>query len=223
MKKIIYLFLLISVSSFAQEKLTPELLFKLGRVNNPQVSPDAKTVLYEVKKYDLAANKGTNYIYTVASAGGTPFQVSDDATNAFDAKWRPDGKKISFLSTINSEVQLFEINLDGSAKTQITFVKGGIGSYKYAPNLSMIAYSADVKLDRTVAEQYADLPFVQARIIDGLFYRHWDAWHDYSYSHMFISPYTDGKLAGEATDIMKEEKYDAPLQPLSGVDRRGGE
>jgi len=216
MKKIIYLFLLISVSSFAQEKLTPELLFKLGRVNNPQVSPDAKTVLYEVKKYDLAANKGTNYIYTVASAGGTPFQVSDDATNAFDAKWRPDGKKISFLSTINSEVQLFEINLDGSAKTQITFVKGGIGSYKYAPNLSMIAYSADVKLDRTVAEQYADLPFVQARIIDGLFYRHWDAWHDYSYSHMFISPYTDGKLAGEATDIMKEEKYDAPLQPFGG-------
>ncbi len=216
MKKIIYLFLFIASYTFAQEKLTPEMLWKLGRVNNPQVSPDAKTVIYEVKKYDLATNKGTNYIYSMAPAGGTPVQLSDESTNAFNVKWRPDGKKINFLSAINGEVQLFEINPDGSAKTQITFVKGGIGSYKYAPNITMLAYSADVKLDRTVAEQYADLPLVQARIIDGLLYRHWDAWHDYSYSHIFIAPCADGKIIGDATDIMKEEKCDAPLQPFGG-------
>jgi dipeptidyl aminopeptidase/acylaminoacyl peptidase len=216
MKKLIYVFLLLSLQSVAQEKLTPETLWKLARVNNPQVSPDAKTVIYEVKKYDLAANKGTNYIYAVAATGGTPLQVSTESTNAFNVKWRPDGKKITFLSAESGDVQLYEMNADGSAKTQISFVKGGISSYKYAPNLSMIAYSADVKLDRTVNEMYADLPLANARIIEGLFYRHWDAWHDYAYSHMFIAPYTDGKLAGEATDIMQEERYDAPLQPFGG-------
>jgi len=217
MKRIIYIFLLSGIATFAQqEKLTPELLWKLGRVNNPQVSPDTKTVMYEVKNYDLAANKGTNHILTLSAGGGTPFSVTDDATNAFDSKWRPDGKKITFLSSSSGEVQLYEINADGTGKLQITFVKGGIGSYKYAPNLSMIAYSASVKLDRTAAEMYADLPQVQARIIDGLFYRHWDAWNDYSYSHMFIAPYIDGKSAGDATDIMKDEKYDAPLQPFGG-------
>lgn len=216
MKKIIYAFLIISLNVSAQEKLTPEMLWKLGRVNNPQVSPDGKTVIYELKRYDLTANKGTNYIYSVAPGGGTPVALTDDATNAFNVKWRPDGKKICFLSNVNGEAQLFEANPDGSVKTQITFVKGGIGSYKYAPNLTMIAYSADVKLDRTVAEMYSDLPQVQARIIDGLFYRHWDAWHDYSYSHMFLAPYSDGKLTAEATDIMKEERFDAPLQPFGG-------
>ncbi|MEI6508910.1 MAG: S9 family peptidase [Bacteroidota bacterium] len=217
MKRVLFIFLLIGFQSFAQqEKLTPETLFKLGRVGNPVVSPDAKQILYEVKNYDLAANKGTNHIFTLSPGGGTPFLVTDDATNAFDAKWRPDGKKITFLSSQSGEVQLYEINADGSAKTQITFVKGGIGSYKYSPNLSMLAFSADVKLDRTAAEMYADLPLVQARIIDGLFYRHWDAWHDYAYSHMFIASYTDGKVASEPLDIMKEEKFDAPLQPFGG-------
>lgn len=217
MKRItIVLLLLACTSLYAQERLTPEMLWKLGRVNNPQVSPDGKTVLYEVKKYDLAANKGTNFIYSVSPAGGTPVQLTDDATNAFNVKWRPDGKKITFLSASAGDVQLYEANPDGSGKAQVTFVQGGISSYKYAPNLSMLAYSADVKLDRTVNEMYADLPMVQARIIDGLFYRHWDSWHDYAYSHIFIAPYTDGKLAGEATDIMKDERYDAPLQPFGG-------
>jgi len=218
MKKFSLLFFLFSaIQIFAQqERLTPETLWKLGRVNNPQVSPDTKIVIYELKRYDLAANKGTNYIYSVSPIGGTPLQLTDDATNAFNAKWRPDGKKITFLSSSSGEVQLYEINPDGSGKAQITNVKGGIGSYKYSGNLSMIAYNADVKLDRTAAEMYADLPQVQARIIDGLFYRHWDSWNNYSYSHMFIAPYADGKLTGEALDIMKEEKYDAPLKPFGG-------
>lgn len=216
MKKVFYLLLLVSTNLFAQERLTPEMLWKFGRVANPQLSPDAKNLLYEVKKYDLAANKGINNVFMISPVGGTPVQVTDDATNAFNTKWRPDGKKITFLSSASGSVQLYEINPDGSGKTQVTNVEGGISSYKYSPMLTHIAYTADVKLDRTAAEMYSDLPETKARIIDGLFYRHWDSWHDYAYSHMFIVGYNNGTLSGEATDIMKDEKYDAPLQPHGG-------
>jgi hypothetical protein len=68
------LFVLLTFSGMAQtkEKLTPELLFKLGRVNNPQLSPDGKTLIYEVKRYDLATNKGTNFVYSMIMPNGTP-------------------------------------------------------------------------------------------------------------------------------------------------------
>jgi Tol biopolymer transport system component len=215
-KTTLFIVLFYAFGVFAQERLTPELLWKLGRVNNPQLSPDAKTLLYEVKKYELSANKGINYIYTLSPVGGTPVQVTDDKSNAFNAKWRPDGKKICYMSSESGDVQLWEINPDGSGKQQITNVTGGISSYKYAPNGMMLAYSADVKLDRMANEMYSDLPEVKARIVEGLFYRHWDAWHDYAYSHIFIAPYLDGKITADATDIMKEERFDAPLQPFGG-------
>jgi hypothetical protein len=51
MKKSIFatLFILISISfSFSQERLTPELLWKLGRVSDVQLSPDGKTVLFGI-------------------------------------------------------------------------------------------------------------------------------------------------------------------------------
>src|SRR6476620_5440105 len=90
-----------------KDKLTPELLFKLGRVNNPQLSADGKTVLYEVKNYDVASNKGTNIIYTLSLPSGKPVAVSEAAQNAFDVQWRPDGKKITFLSASSGSVQLW--------------------------------------------------------------------------------------------------------------------
>jgi dipeptidyl aminopeptidase/acylaminoacyl peptidase len=221
MQKLTFIFLLLSLQLMAQtkEKLTPEMLFKMARVNNPQLSPDGKKVAYEVKRYDLASNKGTNFIYIMDAKGGNPIQVSDDKNNAFDMGWRPDGKKITYLSGESGSTQVWEMNADGSEKTQVTTVEGGVNAYKYAPSLTHIAYAADVKLEQTPAEIYPDLPQTKARIIDGLFYRHWDSWHDYAYSHMFIVSYSNGKTGSDAADIMKDEKFDAPLQPFGGSEQ----
>jgi dipeptidyl aminopeptidase/acylaminoacyl peptidase len=212
--------LTLSVMAQTNQKLTPELLFKLGRVNNPQLSPNGKQLIYEVKNYDLATNKGTNIVYAITFPSGKPIAISEATQNAFDVQWRPDGKKVSYLSSESGNVQLWEMDIDGKNKTQVSDIASGVNAYKYSPTLTHIAYATDVKLEQTPAEVYPDLPFTKdARIIDGLFYRHWDSWHDYAYSHMFIIGYANGKTSGEAIDIMKDEKYDAPLQPFGGSEQ----
>lgn len=216
------LFVLLTFSGMGQtkEKLTPELLFKLGRVNNPQLSPDGKTLIYEVKRYDLATNKGTNFVYSMAMPNGTPTLLTEAQNNAFDVQWRPDGKKVTYLSSESGSVQVWEMEVNGTNKTQVSSIEGGVNAYKYSPALTHIAYAADVKMEQNPAEIYPDLPLTKnARIIDGLFYRHWDSWSDYAYSHMFVATYANGKLAADGTDIMKDEKFDAPLQPFGGSEQ----
>ncbi|MES2655231.1 MAG: S9 family peptidase [Bacteroidota bacterium] len=197
----------------AQQNLTIEKLWQLGRVGDPQVSPDGKTVLYGVRHYSVKTNKSTQLIYTIQIDGSNKQTLTDSAINAFAARYTPDGKKISFLSAKGGETQLWEMSIDGSNKTQVTFIKGGISGYKYSPKMNNIAFTADVKLDKEVKEVYPDLDKCNARIIDGLFYRHWDTWHDYAYSHLFIAAYANGKITGDGLDIMKDEKFDCPLQP----------
>lgn len=200
--------------TFAQQKLTPETLWQIGRVGNPVLSPDGKTLLFEVKKYDVPTNRGNNTVYTMPAAGGTPVEVLNADLKAFSVRFRPDGQRITFLSTKNGDAQLFEATIDGQNIAQITSVLGGIEGYKYAPAMNNIMYIAKVKLEQTVAEMYPDLPLVKARIIDGLYYRHWDSWSDFTYNHPFVVSYQNGVIMGTATDVLGDEKYHAPEPPF---------
>lgn len=205
-----------SVSS--QNKFTPELMWKLGRISDIQLSPDGATILYGVTFYDLAANKGNRDLYTISVNGGKPSKITDFDGADFNGLWRPDGKKIGYLTSSSGDVQLWEMNPDGSDKKQVTFIPDGINGFLYAPDLKHILVIKDVKLDKTVNEIYPDLPKADALIIDDLMYRHWDSWHDFAYSHILVLPYDNGK-PGEAIDIMKDEKYDCPVAPFGGMEQ----
>lgn len=208
----------IAFNLHAQNKITPETLWKLGRVSEPRISPDGKMIIYNVKTYDVAANKGQGDIYIVPVDGAAEAKnLVNTPADESHARWRADGKKIGYLTADKEgDTQLFEVNADGTGKTQITSVKGGISNFGYAQTMDNVWYTADVKLDQKPSEVYPDLPKTsEARVIDGLMYRHWNAWHDYAYCHLFLASYTDGKT-GAAKDLMTNEKFDAPLQPFGG-------
>ena len=54
----------------AQERMTPELLWKLGRVGAPQVSPDGSMVCYSVTRYDIEANSGNADLWLWSNEDG---------------------------------------------------------------------------------------------------------------------------------------------------------
>src|SRR5690606_5926906 len=55
-----------------------------------------------------------------------------------------------------------------------------------------------------------------ARVMDGLMYRHWASWSDYTYSHVFYAPYRDGRLTVEPIDIMEGERFHSRVPPFGG-------
>lgn len=56
--------------------LTPEIMWKIGRVSGSVISPDAKTVLYKVTAYNMAENKGRTNIWSIASTGGEAVRIN---------------------------------------------------------------------------------------------------------------------------------------------------
>ncbi len=102
------LLLFISGSGFlqAQSPLTPELLWKLGRVSGLGVTADGKNVIYSVSTPDAVENKSSRKMYQIPIDGGSAKEISKNPLT--DKNVSPDGKYM--LS--NKEVKL--VNTAGS-------------------------------------------------------------------------------------------------------------
>jgi dipeptidyl aminopeptidase/acylaminoacyl peptidase len=88
------LLLLIPVFLFAQNKMTPEILWKLGRVSGLGISKDGKYVLYSVSTPDAAENKSTRKTYMIPVSGGTPVETTKADSLLTNKNISPDGKYI---------------------------------------------------------------------------------------------------------------------------------
>ncbi|MFV0267192.1 MAG: prolyl oligopeptidase family serine peptidase [Draconibacterium sp.] len=199
------------------DKMTPEVLWSFGRLGGAQVSPDGKTVLYTVTYYNIDENKSYRDVYTVPVSGGEATNITNSVGNESNVVWRPDGKKIGYLSGASGSVQMWEMNPDGSSAKQISDIEGGIFGFQYSPDQAKIYYLKSVKLDPSVQDLFPDLPKANARIENDIMYRHWDTWHDYTYQHIFVADYS-GKIR-EGKDIMEGERFDAPMKPFGGTEQ----
>lgn len=197
--------------------MTPEVLWAFGRVSDPQASPDGKSVMYGVSYYSIEQNKGNRDLYLLELETNKVNQITQTAKSEFNALWRPDGKKIGYLSSESGSVQLWEMNPDGSEKIRISDIEGGITGFKYAPDQSKIVFTKEVPLTNKFESLYKDLPLATGRVLDDLMYRHWDEWVD-TYSHVFVADY-DGKQLLNEVDILKGEPYQAPLKPFGGMEQ----
>lgn len=195
-----------------QARLTPEILWKFGRIEEAVLSSDGDKVLYTVTYYQLKQDKGNSSLYIMNSDGSDVVRLTDTTGSETNPRFRPSGEKIGFISDRSGSSQLWEMKSNGSNLKQITNIDGGINSFEYSPDGSKILYTHNVKLDTAASEIYPDLPKADFFVTKTLMYRHWNKWRDYTYSHVFYAS-LDSTLINSGVDIMKGEKEDSPLPP----------
>lgn len=190
--------------------LTPEIMWKYGRVNNPCLSPDGKTLAYTITYYNLKENKGATHLYVIPTDGGEPKKLTVGVGSDSNPLWSADGQILRFLSTESGSSQLWEVKADGAGLRQISSIDGDIDGFSISADGSKILYSKAVKTENSTADIHPDMDKANVRIIDNLMYRHFDYWEDDSYSHIFIADLKDGALLN-SKDINEGEKWDTPM------------
>ena len=96
MKKIWYAagLVLISFGSQAQNLLTAEQLWKLGRVSGIGLSKDKKNIIYSVSTPNVEENKSARKLYSIPVAGGEAMEITSTENIIANDKISPDGKYI---------------------------------------------------------------------------------------------------------------------------------
>ena len=94
-----------ATSGQAQKTMTPELLWKLGRVTGLGISKDGKNVVYKVSTPSVEENKSNSKYFTIPVNGGNATEVTDYKNLFADKNVSPDGKYILY----HEEVKLDNI------------------------------------------------------------------------------------------------------------------
>ncbi len=195
---------------------TIDVLEALGRVNAPVVSPDGTKVLYSIGYESVEQNKSNLDLYVMNTDGSDNKRITRTPDSENGAVWIDGGKRIAFTSPVDGKSQLWVMNADGSDRRAISNVEGGIAGFLISPDEKHVVMIGTVKYARTAADVYPDLPKATGRLIDDLNYKHWDEWVT-EIPHPLIAEF-DGNKLSDATDIMADEPFEAPMKPFGGIE-----
>jgi len=107
MKKILLTTLtMMSLSAMSQEVMTPELLWKLGRVSPLGISRDSKNIVYKVTTPSIEENKSSSKYFTIPVNGGNATEVKDYEGLVTNKNISLDSKYLAY----NEEVKINAVN-----------------------------------------------------------------------------------------------------------------
>lgn len=194
-------------------RMTPEALWAMGRISGYAVSPDAKTVVYQVGYYSVEQNKSHHVLYTMNIDGSNQKLLTTSSKSETDASWIEGGKKIAFLC----DGQLWSMNADGTDRKQLSNSKLDIDGYSFSPDGKKVILLKSIPYYGAIAKKPSDLPKTTGRLVNDLNYRHWDHYVE-TITHPFLADVTaNGVSAGK--DIMEGEPYECPVAPFGGIEQ----
>jgi dipeptidyl aminopeptidase/acylaminoacyl peptidase len=221
MKRSAILCALVAVLLTSQAQMKHPLTFDdfigLGRVTDPQVSPDGKTVAFVVTYHSKAENKTNSNIYLTNPEGGAARQLTNAKGANNSPRWFPDGKSLAFISTRDGEPQIWTVSAGAGEPKKISNISTGVSDLQMSPDGKWFAFSSTVYPDcpnddcnKKRIDEVAKSK-VKAKIFDKLPYRVWNSWKDGMRSHLFVIP----AAGGTAVDITPGD-FDSPPIDLAG-------
>lgn len=169
---ILLFILLFAPLTFSQAKhpFTFEDMMKLKRVEEPQISPDGKWVLFAAVDVDLAANTKTPHVWIVPMSGTAGPSTPQDASPAANhpapvgmtgerilisdqdadrPRWSPDGKHFAFISTKKDGSQVWIADFDDASVAvtgvhQLTSIATEASGELWSPDGKNILFVSDV-------------------------------------------------------------------------------
>src|SRR5688500_20302906 len=92
--------LIITICTQAQNVMTPELLWQLGRVSPVGITPDGQQLIYRVSTPNIAENTSEVKTYTVPLEGGTAREVTRIEGLLKETHASPDGSYRSVAAEV---------------------------------------------------------------------------------------------------------------------------
>jgi acylaminoacyl-peptidase len=178
--------------------ITAKDVFDFEFVNDPQISPDGKRIVYARGFADIMSDQWCSNLWIINFDGSEHRPLTTGKTNDGSPRWSPDGKQIIYISTRDGSPQVYKLKPDTGQTQVLTNIKTPpIGNLAWSPDGKHIGFSAFVPSgQRKIAEMPSPPPGAKwakpAMVIDRLKYRAAGIGYVSGYIHLFVMPAEGG-------------------------------
>ncbi len=123
--------------------IRPGDLYRLPAISDPQPSPDGKWISYTLTTIDSLKDSRNSDVWMISWDGTQDIQLTNSPDGESRARWSPDGRYLSFLSSRQAtEVvkgsQVWLMDRRGGEAKRLTEIKGGVDDYAWSPDSKQI-------------------------------------------------------------------------------------
>lgn len=191
----------------AQRVMTPEILWTLNKFSVTAVEPSHAGIIYSVGKVDLNTEK-TNRQNFYLNFEKNQILKMDLLGKKSIFQWDKNG-------VYATEGDKIYISKDNGLSWAEFYTIGDADNIVVSPDGKKVAFSKAVQVENLLGkDKYADLPKTTAQIYTDLNHRHWDAWNEGKYNHVFVASISDD--VSKAKDLLDGQKFDSPQKPSGG-------
>lgn len=194
----------------------PDDLFKIAQVENPQVSPDGKQVIFTRSYADIATDRRLGEVW-IMPVGGEKRLLIGGKDGASGARWSPDGTRIAYVAPVAGKPQIFVMTIAEGIGRPITSLKSPPSQIAWSPDGASIAYAALVetpprKFDGMPAKPEGATWAADAHVTEDFTYRLNDGGYvKPGYRHIFIVAAAGGEPRQISAGDFHQLDGDSPL------------
>ncbi|HPW78172.1 MAG: Prolyl tripeptidyl peptidase precursor [Bacteroidetes bacterium ADurb.Bin037] len=190
--------------------LNPIVLNHLGRLSDPQVSPDGKRIVYGVTYTSIEEDKRNRELFVMDIDGSNNCRITSTNTSESNARWL-DNDRILFLC----QGKLWVMQADGTDRRQITGTERPIDEFSLSPDGGRLLFISRIKASTKPTDIDPALNKASGRVIDDLMYRHWDCFVE-DIPHSFVASF-DGESLSSETDLLEGQPFELPTLPFGDI------
>lgn len=173
-------------------RLRAEDIAAIALPQSPAISPDAETVVYAVKRMQLAENRYTSHLLRVPLRGGRPVRLTHGAHLDTSPCMSPDGRHVAFLSDRDGGTNVWLLPTDGGEARRLTSLTGAVARLTWRPDgrALLVVHRPDDRPDESTRAKRPTYKHVTrlSRKLDG------DGWFSGARWHAYVVHVASGRV-----------------------------
>jgi dipeptidyl aminopeptidase/acylaminoacyl peptidase len=122
-------------ASAAPRNITIDDFFQIRDVSQPELSPDGQWIAYAVRTRMLKEDKNEQRLWMISTHGGEALPMTAEGVSSGHARWSPDGKYLSFLSSRDGgKSQVWLLDRRGGEAVKLTDAAQGVDDFEWSPD-----------------------------------------------------------------------------------------
>ena len=130
-------------------------VFQLQWANNPEISPDGRSVVYERSYFDIMKDRKRSNLWIIDIASGNQRPLTSGSANDGQVAWSPDGKRLAYVSLEDGSAQIHMRWMDSGQSARITTLTEGPQGLSWSRDGKWLAYASRVPIE---GKQLATMP-----------------------------------------------------------------